>query len=178
MKVRTFRALALLAVAATVALVPPGAQARSRCTSDLVVFSRSELNPIAFNSNALACMPGMIGPEGYALADGPADFRMLNPMSDTITVRYARDVKGKPSLIMVVLNGLGSSRYKTYAARTDVSIAGDGSEWGYDSPDLSIAPDAAGCLKVRAYSFKETKSGRMIKVLDETVTYHTYDALC
>jgi hypothetical protein len=173
------RALAVLALGAVAAVMPPGARADSRCDSKLVVFSRNSTNIAgSVNWNALACMPGVAVAEAKAIADGPADFRLITPNSDTIRVRYAEDVQFEPRAIKATLDGLGFDRRVILLARADLSLPTDeGPSWVYDGPQLSIAPDASGCLTVRA-TYTRRMAGHRHKVVDETTQFHTADALC
>lgn len=177
------------AVLASIAFVPGGAGAEGRCDSSLVVFSRSSQNVGSLNWNAIPCTPGAIF-TGMAdtmnqAADGPVDFRMINPNSDLIRVRYAADdIPRTPNLIRGKVNGLGFKNEKFFLARSDADLLGNEPSWVYDGPELDLDPQQQGCLKVKAwYSVKKRvkKNGEWVKkrvtIWSAKTTYHTVDTV-
>lgn len=182
---RAISTMLSFAVLATLA-VPGGAGAESRCDADLVVFSRNSNNLIgSVNWNGVACIPGVFAPAAKAVADQAIDFRLINPNSDRIRAVYvADDVPRQPSVIRLRFDGLGMSNKRVFAARTDLDDTGAFPDYGYEGPELTIDPQAQGCLKVDAwYSVKrKVKRGgttvtRWVKIWSDTTTYHTIDTV-
>lgn len=166
-------------------LVPSMSAAESRCDIRLFVFSRNSANVVgSADYNAYACRAVL--PDGtHVVADGPYDFRLITPGSDIISVRYAEDdVPGTPGAIRARLSGLGMRNKLIFLGRSDASLTGDGSSYVYDGPDITIDPQAQGCLKVDAWHEVKKKVKvrkkvvkRSITVFRVSTTYHTFDTV-
>jgi len=173
------RVLALVALAVVAGSFPVGAPAASRCDSQLVVFSRNSGNLVgSVNWNGVICFPGNnVVEESKAVADGPVDFRLINPQSDLLQIRYADNIKGRPAFAKAKLNGLGYANRIVILSRNDADLTGEEPSWVYDSGDLALDPAASGCLTVKAWYTKK-KNGRTIKVSLGKTAYHTFDNVC
>lgn len=179
---RLISSLVALALAG-VGLASGGAGAASRCDPHVVVFSRSSDNVIgSVNWNGVVCIPSAFAPETAAVADGPIDFRLINPGSDLIAVRYTEDVRFDPPMIKAKLNGLGFDDHVVSLPLQNIALPGEEPVWAYESGDISIDPAASGCLNVKvSYTHKKKRADgtiKRIKVLNERTQYHTYDAAC
>lgn len=177
---RWITSLLLLAAVSASALAQFGAGAATRC-SRLIVFSWNSAAPAGGDTNALLCGSA----PGRVVADGPVDFRFINPNSDEISIRYAEDdIPGKPESIKVRVNGLGINNRVVYLTRTDRNLTGNDPSWVYDSGTLSINPSAQGCLTVKAWHSVKKRvkhhgrvTVKLVKVWGASNAYHTIDTL-
>jgi len=165
---KVFRVRAALASLVVVAaLVPIAGRAVGSCSAKTVLFSF----PASVNSNVGVC--------AVKATEGKYDGRLINPGSDQISVRYIGAVKYKPASVSGYLNGVGFSNKKLVLVYTDISPAGDGSSYGYETGLITLPKDIAssGCLHVRVL-YRRVISGKTVTILDERTDWHTADAAC
>lgn len=138
----------MIASAALMAVLVPMAGRAEHCDSQIVIFSSNSAGTPAINSNAGTC----------PVADHAYDSRLINPLSDQVTVRFIQD--GACSLGATMdgtLDGLGVENMplllECIETRRDV----------FDTPgQIAIDETASGCITAT--------------VGEESNSFHTIDS--
>lgn len=124
----------LIASAALMAVLVPMAGQAEHCDSQIVIFSSNSAGTPAINSNAGTC----------PVADHAYDSRLINPLSDQVTVRFIQD--GACTLgdtMDGTLDGLGVENmpllFECIETQTGATV--------FDTPgQIAIDETASGCI--------------------------------
>lgn len=149
------RKLIIMAVVLGGLLAPLGAHAEGECDTDLIIFSY----PAGLNSQAVVCI---LAEEEARTADH--DPRLINPASDSISLRYTTDLGAGVPTLTAIVDGLGFDAQEVVLSRDEV-LPG---LFAYDSPvvDIPAGPTATGCVTATIAS------------VEATTTFHTLAATC
>ena len=149
------RRIIAVGIVAGALLASVGAHAEGECSTDLIVFSY----PAGVNSQVAVC----VAAEEEARTAG-YDPRLINPGSDSISVRYTVDLGAATPTLTAVVDGLGFDAVEVTLTRVEAFPG----LFAYDS-DLIIIPEgptASGCITA------------MIPDLEVTTGFHTVGANC